>query len=429
MPLCDVCNLWYGADDVHKCGGVRWIPPRMPAMQKTVVPLKPKGPDFGLLPADAVVTILSYLDERSLGFMLLLGRRWKAFAEDVLLRFVPAMIGHGSAVGHLKVEIKKYLINSRFIELAVDKFPFPSPKETDSLLGYILDNNISLNLTLGTPDTKMRDCLMKAKQSYTHVGKTEEHKKMHNKIWVIDGEGVIVGSPNVSFSGMEGGNFESCIMIKSVRVGHLFSRYLQLLRRPKPRLDPLWEEVRGSLTKYNSEVGHHLKFAFAPVMNITSFIIENLKEEGITKIIIRQYLISQSSGKESDSDILEFLCDMARKGVDVEIYIDEKAYSTMKFVPLAAKQLVAAGCKVFTQTPVTVICAHEGLQHDKLILATLHTGVVRTMIGSAGFTTDVIANNNWENFIWTDVRSVHEDLSTHHTNTLHSKIARTIRIM
>lgn len=67
----------------------------------------------------------------------------------------------------------------------------------------------------------------------------------------------------------------------------------------------------------------------------------------------------------------------------------------------------------------------EGIQHDKLILATLHNGVCRTLIGSAGFTRDVIANNNWENFICTDVANVHSSLMAHHLRTLDPKYAKT----
>jgi hypothetical protein len=59
--------------------------------------------------------------------------------------------------------------------------------------------------------------------------------------------------------------------------------------------------------------------------------------------------------------------------------------------------------------------------HDKLILAEIHGGIRKTLIGSAGFTTDVIANRNAENFICTDSKKVYEDLMEHHRRAITSE--------
>ena len=138
----------------------------------------------------------------------------------------------------------------------------------------------------------------------------------------------------------------------------------------------------------------------------------------------------EGTGQPNPKDLLSTLCGLAMKGVDIEIYIDDGTWESFPFVKQAASQLVKAGCKVYTQTPVLVVNGgNEAIQHDKLILATLHSGVCRTMIGSAGFTRDVIANNNWENFICTDVQGVYDSLMAHHLRTLDSKVATTFRIL
>jgi phosphatidylserine/phosphatidylglycerophosphate/cardiolipin synthase-like enzyme len=291
----------------------------------------------------------------------------------------------------------------------------------------VLDHDIALNLTLGTHDPRTAEALTRAGKSYSQAPVGRGMSKMHNKIWVIDKEGVILGSPNVSFAGLQGKNLESFILIKSPRVGHFFTRYLEMVRSGQ-RNSPLAIELGKELVKYNAE-SHKLKLAMAPVLSITDFVAENLA--GATKIVIRQFLISPAAGGQRDtsSDILAVLCGMARDGTDIEVYIDDAAYDKMAFVRRAASDLISAGCKVFTQTPVLVVNAdNEGIQHDKLILATLHGGVRRTMIGSAGFTDHVIANTNWENFICTDVEGVYESLMAHHQATLGPGTARTLRV-
>jgi len=422
MPQCTVCGSWIQPPEVHICEGVK-IPMMSLVKAKVIVPLKPSG-NIGHLHNEILNRIFKLLDERSLGLIALVCSKWRPFSIRLLGEWVPTMFGHGSTTTNLKTQITKYLVGAKTVELAVDQFPYPGKGLNTSVLGYILNNNIALNLALGTNDPKTRNCLLEASQKYTHV---TTKNKMHNKIWVIDKEGVILGSPNVSFAGLQGGNLESCIMIKSLRAGHLFRRYLELVRCPKPESSPLWDEISSALTKYNSE-SHKLKLAFAPIMQITDFVADNLPD-GVTKIVVRQFLISSATGKKGSKDILGVLCGLAKAGTDIEIYIDDQAWETFPFVKEAASQLIKAGCKVFTQTPVLVINArNEGIQHDKLILATLHDGVCRTMIGSAGFTRDVIANNNWENFICTDVQSIHDSLMAHHLRTLDSKVATTFTI-
>jgi hypothetical protein len=384
------------------------------------VPTKPSGIDT--LSNEITSYIFSMLDENALGLLSMVCKRYRALAKPLLAQFVEGASGFGSGTVVLKSKIQDYLKGAKTLDMAVDQFPMPK-NEKGSILGYILANNIRLNLSLGTDSPALRKRLEKAHQSADLIS---SFHKMHNKIWVIDKEGVIVGSPNVSFSGLEGGNIESCIYIKSKKLGALYGKYLQLLKERTPSTSLAWKEVQSALTVYNSQ-SKRVQAAFAPVVDIPDFIVHQLADA--TKIIIRQFLISPKKD-ESDpgTDILSVLCDMAENKVEIEIYIDEEAYERMGFVRSAARKLTAAGCKVYTQKPVTVVSTGgEKIQHDKLILAELRSGVCRTLIGSAGFTTDVIANNNAENFLSVDIKSVYEDLMKHHLKTLNVSYATTTK--
>ncbi len=370
--------------------------------------------------SDAILQyIFSHCDEKSLALLSMVCKRWKYLGADLLKRFIPLMSVYGSTTSNLKATIMNYIGSAQSIQLAVDQFPYPHISYGDSILAHILANNIAIDLTLGTKDSDTLAALNKAKNQMAAIFNTSgKITRMHNKIWVIDYEGIILGSPNVSFAGLQGNNYESCIYIKSPRLGKLFGKYLELIRMPNLESKPQWKEVKDSLDKYNKEE-HHLKIALAPVMHITDFIIEQLA--GASKIIIRQFLISPKK-RGTGVDILTVLCKMSYYDhVDIEVYLDEGAYYSKKsdyFVQPAASRMVRSGIKVFLQKHVIVVKTQEGIQHDKLILATTHKGVQRTLLGSAGFTREVIANENAENFISTDVPAIFDSLMKHHKETL-----------
>ena len=157
-----------------------------------------------------------------------------------------------------------------------------------------------------------------------------------------------------------------------------------------------------------------------PSIDIQDFVIEHLRDA--SKITIRQYLISPSNYQRGLKSIVDFLCILSwEHRVEIELFIDESAYyseATGYFVKKAVDKLLYNEVKVYLQKPVTVVTAHEALQHDKLILAELRSGRQITLLGSAGFTSAVIANNNAESFIYTDVESVYTSMMCHHKATL-----------
>jgi hypothetical protein len=428
MPyfLCTKCDLEFeataGAWGLAKCPGCKVNANTVglsPAKRQARANMRVNARHPVVGPERVVSTLLGFLDERGLGLAALVCSRWAGLVPLLLERFVPPMQAFGSMSGPLKNVLVApghgLLTGVKSLKLAVDQFPSQGFKpKGDSVLNYILKHQIKIDLLLGTQDAGTKAILLKAQQQVCNV---TQFAKMHNKIWVLDGSGVVLGSPNVSFSGLEGRNVESFIHIKSPRLGALFTKYLEMLKldHRSPQYGKLFQMVGREMSAYN--LGHHrLKVAVAPVFNITDFIAENL--EGAVKIVVRQFLVSHKHHKDRGPglDIVDVLCRMAEKGVEIEIVLDHGAYQSQAFVRDAVTDLLRSGCKVYTQEPVLVVdTTSECLMHDKLILATLHKGVKRTLIGSAGFTSNVIANENAECFVSTDVDSVFDTLLQHHT--------------
>ena len=382
--------------------------------------------------------IFDMCDERTLGLLALVCTRFRDQAVPLLQRYVPSMWAFGSTTHHLKDVLiapdEGILTGAHALQVAVDQFTHPGRSGYEgSILQYIIENNISINLNLGTASPAVAAALKKAAKSIrgvpsntVSVSDPRAFHKMHNKVWVIDKEGVIVGSPNISYAGMEGGNFESFIYIRSPRVGAMFGKYLRYLKEPNNIT--LGNAVKLEVAEYNNEE-HGMRLAMAPLLKITDFLVTELA--GATKIVVRQFLISSWRPGRNEVNVLQTLCNMARKRVDIEIYLDEEAFDTQPHVREAVGYLLNAGVKVFTQKPVYVVDAGgERIQHDKLILATIRTGrmvtpIHRTLIGTAGLTRDVILNTNAESFIATDIPSIYDAIQAHHLRTLDSEVADT----
>lgn len=439
---------------------VRGTMPVVTTTRKVLTPSSSTGttpvpvlPPFPLQTTELLVPFLELFDERGVGLLARVCKRWHAAARIVLKSYVEDARGFGSGSGKLmKAQILALLNGTKSLSLAVDKFMPVSPGQGDSILAYIVKHRIRLNLKLGTHNEKLLKQLKSASQDPAFFYSRQEiqtlkrqHKAlpsalldyeietvtqfsgleyklpgghvqtglMHNKFWILGNNGIVTGSPNVSFSAMQGGNFESCIFIRSAKLAPLFQRYFQLLSIPYSHTSEEWQDFGKQVSRYNSK-SSRVQAAFAPTINISDFIVENLKNAA--KITVRQFLVS-TDGRHDDYSIVPFLCWMAQEGAEVEVFLDEAAYYKYGFVQEAASWLMKDGGKVYLQTPVTVVGGDERIQHDKLILATFHNGVKRTLLGSAGATVSVIANINAENFLCLDLPDVYDQLMLHHQNT------------
>src|SRR5690242_8889526 len=121
MPVCTTCGIWIQPPQNHVCKGKR-IPTMLTV--KAVVPVKPSA-NIAHLNNEILKSIFTLLDERSLGLIGLVCKKWRPFSVELLRKWVPTMAGHGSATTHLKNQITKYLEGATTVELAVDQFPYP----------------------------------------------------------------------------------------------------------------------------------------------------------------------------------------------------------------------------------------------------------------------------------------------------------------
>ena len=390
-----------------------------PKPQPVVTPSQPPkvvnlNDPFEILPEEVLKLMLAQLDRKALRFVCLVSKRWRSFGLAFLECFLPTLRAYGSMVASLQPIILKEIGSAKTLNLAIDKVP-NSSSGRGSILEFLVGSGLQVNLLLGTKDDKTLAKLNKASknaaQAIEDLPGGQIFAKMHDKIWVLDDDGVITGSPNISWTAMNL-NVESMIVIRNRQAASLFTRYINLLKSASPASGPEFDGLRQDLVKYNQE-DRGLKLAMAPLMNVTDFVIEHLADA--TKIVIRQYVISPAKPNSGGRDVLKVLCEMAMSGVDIEIYLDEALYNEKGFVRLGVNALVGSGCKVYLQKLVKVVNANaEACVHDKLILAEIHGGVQKTLIGSAGFSTQVIANKNAENFICTDLRSVYKDFMKHH---------------
>ena len=379
------------------------------------------------IPVDVLALALREFDEGTLTVLARVCRKFQAAANLLFPRSVPFTLGYGSTTHNLREIVLNESSRAANIAVAVDKF------KDLSLLKTILATGARMDLVLGTESPFIQQAIQSAAQSRVTLA-TAFHK-MHEKFWVFDKAGLLIGSPNVSFSGLQKQNLESCILIRSPYLAKVFIQFLQILKLPDLQAnDPRYVPIEQALTKYNKQQ-HGVRAALAPAINIANFMVEEL--QGATKIVMRQFLVGKKDRDDTGPglDVIDALCAMASQGCEIDIYIDEGAYLNADgatwFVKPAVKILSKAGIKVWTQKPVVVVnddSDKENLLHDKLILARMHSGVLRTLVGTAGLTKHVIANENAEGFISTDLRHVFDTMRAHHENTLNQKVARTRQV-
>ncbi len=384
---------------------------------------------WSTLPTELWVSILSwypYLDEPSLLMLALVCKRFRNAASYIFRRMpvYPPAIGYASSTDNLQKTALQLASRSRSIAIAVDKF------SDTSVLEALLKQGIQLDIVLGTSNEKFNAAFKKLASKKSSFDLATSFKKMHNKYWVFDYDGIFMGSPNISYPGLVKGNSETCIYVRSPFLAKVFLQYLDVLKKPNLKNnDADLLKTKSALVAYNSQ-RHGVRAALAPAINISDFIAEEL--DGAVKITVRQFLIGRKDDRWSGgTDLVGVLMDLAENGCEIDVYIDEGAYENPDgatgFVKPAVEDLMSAGINVYTQKPVFVVDAStEKIMHDKLILAEFKGGYVRTLIGSAGITRDVIANYNAEGFLALDYMDVFKKFSSHHATTLQIFTTKTL---
>ncbi len=385
-------------------------------LAKTHMP--PQQDQISQQPLDIIAKILSMtpdLDESRLLVLALISKRFRAAAAYLFQKaqVVPRAIGYASTSTNLENKALQLAGQHKSVAIAVDQLT------QETVLETLLKRNIKLDVVLGSTDAgPLNDALRKFSRNISGLVNAKAFHKMHNKYWVFDSDGIFLGSPNISYPGMVEGNSETCIYVRSPYLAKVFLKYLDFLKKPSYRADdPDLIATRKALVTYNKQQ-HGVRAALAPSINITDFIAQEI--QGAVKLTVRQYLIGRPDPRQGGgTDIIETLIEMAENGCDIEVFIDESAYKEKDFVQLAVKDLISAGITVYTQKPCFVVDgSKEKMMHDKLILAEFQSGMVRTLIGSAGVTKDVIANTNAESFLALDLPDVYATFMQHQNASL-----------
>jgi phosphatidylserine/phosphatidylglycerophosphate/cardiolipin synthase-like enzyme len=253
--------------------------------------------------------------------------------------------------------------------------------------------------------------------------------KAHAK-FITGGDGVLLGSPNFTPTAMSGDTVESVGNVNNLQVKAYFNRYFDLMRGGSKDEDRQFARMLDAFNAAN----HPVSLALAPFVSIQPWLFAQL--DGFDRLIIRMFLISELRWGAS---IIDGLNEMARKGVSIDAYIDEgQVYDVFSeyfderqkkkvknyYVWNACQALMrgTTNVRVFTQTGT------KGIMHDKLILAEKDIkkkdGSVATakrlIIGSSGFSTNVMNNKNWDIMMRADEDGLYDYMMRHHRATLES---------
>ncbi|MBW8310240.1 MAG: FAM83 family protein [Candidatus Paracaedibacteraceae bacterium] len=251
--------------------------------------------------------------------------------------------------------------------------------------------------------------------TYTSIPRQLNGGKMHNKFIVVDNKIVITGSPNFTYAAYNY-NVESFVAIYDEDIATLYLRYYDYLLDPNDKnINAVKELMDACNTKENAVV----QICLAPIANIADFIIERINAADIVNI--NMFLVSGADIPQGD--IIEHLSEALAKETKVTLKVDKNQYDLAEneFMRDAVEVLTTKGATVFTvlknseniKTRTKKRIKTKPQFHDKLMLIEYKDGTKKVIIGSAGFTTNVQANLNFENMISIDNLTVYNYFLAH----------------
>ena len=339
--------------------------------------------------------------------------------------------GHaGEKVEPFSSEISPKKIGQNILEVlstAQERIFIASDKCTnqeflDDLLGFPLIKSATVTLEIITGEDRATENLFQKTPyntlTYRSIPSLPNGEKMHNKFIVVDQGIIITGSPNLTYAAYNY-NIESFVAIYSEEVAELYISYFHYLKDQRQE-----GNLKSRIEIYNSKEESSLKICLAPLLDICQFVIERLNEAQI--ININMFLIS--GAEIAGGDIIEHLCRASQAGANVTIKVDDNQYERQQnFMEPAAKRLTKKGIFVRTVLKDSELIKTKTKKikstpqfHDKLILIEYLNGKKRVIIGSAGFTTNVQKNLNFENMVSIDSNDVY-DLFLRHFNSIENQ--------
>lgn len=255
----------------------------------------------------------------------------------------------------------------------------------DKLLGLHNDKGISIRVVIGDDPSNASILWNDKYLPFTRqsIEKHDNGGKMHNKFIVVDDRIVITGSPNLTKPAYNS-NIESFVCIENQRIAEIYCAYYEYII---DETDHKKTNVFTLMNLWNGIPNIPIQVCLAPIASISDFVVQSLDAANIVKISM--YLVSRAT--ETDNDIVSNLSTLGDK---VTLMVDKKQYNLQEYIQTAVQVLTDSGAHVFT-----VFKSKQKIFHDKLMLIEYVNGSKKVIIGSAGFTTNVQDNINFENMV------------------------------
>ena len=196
-------------------------------------------------------------------------------------------------------------------------------------------------------------------------------KKTHNKLFIIDGGAVLLGSTNLSGVSMERNN-ETNVLIRDTGIGRFFQQYFEMLWEDSWREPGMEPFTSGGVTV---------------ILNRSYFThVHRLLREATSSIRVMLYGMRYDARRtrSPNSRLIDALVQARSRGVDTRVFLDKSGYNAFldEINQETARHLEAGGVEVrFDDESVN--------SHSKLIWV---DGVV--VIGSVNWGYDALARRN-----------------------------------
>ncbi len=384
-----------------------------------------------------------FLSERDLLTLRLVSKAHRDFAERILKGFfTPARLAYATSERqNMKAFISGWITTAEAVRISVDQLTDPA------LLNDLVGNDVAkvkgvnAGRLASNPNRTLKsfDDTFGGYSRDSAVIDLPENEKMHNKFYLVGGTGVITGSPNLSFKGLNN-NQECAVYIKHPMVAILFREYFERIRRhPSAVRHPDAPALGAStlsdgaftdqIARFNAD--NRIRVALAPFVNIRDFVYEELQRaEGAVdvKITLRQFVVDQPTAEQKD--ILRALIALKQAGAEVSVVLDKGQFdeacvgrgrNAVYYVQEACKELAVNGVSVYLQQK------GGSIMHEKLVLVEFMRNKRRTktvLIGSAGFTKNVSENKNYENIVAIDEDRMYDYFLARHRESLTPDQAR-----
>lgn len=290
----------------------------------------------------------------------------------------------------------------------------------DDLLTLNIGREKPLEIRIATGQDKDTDELL-IKEKYGGIvwQSIPSHSgKMHNKFIIVDDCLVITGSPNLTYAAYNY-NIESFVALHHRFIAQLYSRYYEYIVSGKDKYDSTQDEycrVAKMMDVFNNAPGNLIKICLAPILNIKTFVIDELESSQV--IDINMFLICRATIQ--DNDIVDNLLKIAREGAGITIKIDEGQYKKHAYVRRALGPLVELDQEIYKVSKKREKWSTRTQKirtlpqfHDKLVLIQHQNGGKKVFIGSAGFTEHVQDNVNLENMVLLYMPVIYDQLLIH----------------